>query len=100
LISVFANLKGHDSFHAINILTSKITIPAVKISGLVPLPILPEDSLLCPDPCSSSEIKLEPIDSNLFPCSTEKVRENATFMTEDETEAEFGEFLLDAVDWL
>jgi hypothetical protein len=73
----------------------------VKITGSTPLPLLPhEEALLSPDPVTSvSAIKLDPIDSTLFPCPREDGM--ATLLTdEEENEAEFGEFLLDAVDWL
>lgn len=80
-------------------LASKITIPAVKITGSNPLPLLPDDALLCPDPVSSlTASNLDPIDTNLFLCS----KDDGAMLTsdEEENEAEFGEFLLDAVDWL
>ena len=56
------------------LVASKITIPAVKISGTAPSAPLMSD---VPDPCLS--ILDEPLYSE---------------------ENEFGEFLLDAVDWL
>ena len=76
----------------------------MKISpGSTPtsLPLLPDiDSLLSPDACCSdnattSTIKLEPLDTPpvIIPVAP------AT-LTDEEHEAEFGEFLLDAVDWL
>lgn len=81
--------------------TAKITIPAVKITDAVPsFPILPDDELLAPEPCLSA-IKLEPIDSSLFLCPLDD-EAAAVLSTTDEEEdvTEFGEFLLDAVDWL
>jgi hypothetical protein len=88
--------------HLSSSLTAKITIPAVKITGAVPsFPILPDDEeLLAPEPCLSA-IKLEPIDSTLFPCPLDE-EAAAVLSTTDEEEdvTEFGEFLLDAVDWL
>ena len=90
-------------------MTSKITIPAVKISsGSAPsLPLLPdEESLLCPDPChsSSKKVTIAPIDSKLFPRpadeDTAPVPVNRMVNVAAEHEEEFGEFLLDAVDWL
>lgn len=85
------------SFH----LATKITIPAVKITDAPAFPLLPtsEDSLLPPDTCLSSntEVKLAPIDSNLFPVKEEKL---PALLSDEETEDEFGEFLLDAVQWL
>lgn len=82
-------------------MTSKITIPAVKTTGVAPLPLLPED-LLSPEPClsHSAVVKLEPIDSSLFPYPADKDREMPSLLTDEEKENEFGEFLLDAVDWL
>jgi hypothetical protein len=80
--------------------TTKITIPAVKITGAVPtFPILPDDELLAPEPCLSA-IKLEPIDSTLFPCPLDEAAAVLSTTDEDEDVTEFGEFLLDAVDWL
>jgi hypothetical protein len=82
-------------------LTAKITIPAVKITGAVPsFPILPDDGLLAPEPCLSA-IKWEPIDSTLFPFPLDEEAAAVLSTTdEDEDVTEFGEFLLDAVDWL
>lgn len=73
----------------------------MKITGAVPtFPILPDDVLLDPEPCLSA-IKLEPIDSSLFPCPLDEDPTAVLSGTdEDEDVAEFGEFLLDAVDWL
>ena len=90
-------------------MTSKITIPAVKISsGSTSLPLLPDDeALLCPDPCHSSAAganKIAPIDSKLFPRpadeDTAPVPVNRMLTVAADNEEEFGEFLLDAVDWL
>ncbi len=87
-------------------MTFKITIPAVKInSGSNSLPLLPDDeSLLCPDPCTSSANKIAPIDPKLFPRPVEEdtapVPVNTMLTVAAENEEEFGEFLLDAVDWL
>ena len=71
-------------------MSSKITIPAVKITdAVVPsLPMLPDDELFAPD-AILSEVKLDPMDDTLF-----------TEATDGNHAAEFGEFLLDAVDWL
>jgi hypothetical protein len=76
-------------------LTTKITIPAVKISGSTLL-IPEDDSLLTPEPCLS-EVKLEPIDSTLFPFP---VQPEVAVLSDEHADPEFGEFLLDAVDWL
>ena len=79
-------------------MASKITIPAVKITGAASLPLLPEDSMmlpaaLCPDPCmSSTEIKSELTD----PVADVKLQGVLLPDLEDD----FGEFLLDAVTWL
>jgi hypothetical protein len=105
-------------------------IPAVKIADAPALPLLPqsEDSmgaspvLASPEVCLSGgeavtavirnkksshrsaalaavmAAKLEPIDSSLFPVKQEE--ELPTLMTDEENEDEFGEFLLDAVQWL
>ena len=77
------------------------------------LPLLPDEMMLSPDPCSSSAamtaaptVKLVRIDSALFPRPTKEedlatIPMPATTLTDvEENEAEFGEFLLDAVDWL
>ena len=76
-------------------------IPAVKIADAPKLPFLPtsEAAISPPEPCaSSSAVKLEPIDSNLFPVKEQQ--ELPVLLTDEETEDEFGEFLLDAVQWL
>ena len=76
-------------------------IPAVKIADAPVLPLLPtsEDSILPPDACLSAPVaaKLDPIDSTLFSVTQEKL---PTLLSDEETEDEFGEFLLDAVQWL
>ena len=83
------------------LLATKITIPAVKIADAPTFPLLPtsEDSILPPDACLSStpDVKLAPIDSNLFPVKEERL---PALLTDEENEDEFGEFLLDAVQWL
>jgi len=78
-------------------LTSKITIPAVKITGAATSSLLPEDSMmlpaaLCPDPCvSSSENEME--DDPVANIKTQG-------LLLPDLEDEFGEFLLDACTWL
>jgi hypothetical protein len=72
----------------------KITIPAVKITpGSTFCPLLPDE----PNPCLSLQetLKLEPIDCTLFPCPIEADHDILSHH-----DPEFGEFLLDAVDWL
>ncbi len=72
----------------------------MKITGSSQLPLLPDPSLyLEPDPCPSSveTLKLDPIDSTLFPCLDQA---ESTVLSELQADPEFGEFLLDAVDWL
>ncbi|CAB9527524.1 expressed unknown protein [Seminavis robusta] len=89
-------------------MTYKITIPAVKINtGLAPpsLPLLPDDeSLVSPEPCQSLEagtvFKLEPNPDGSNTTAVSIPMPANTLTDEDENEAEFGEFLLDAVDWL
>ena len=101
-------------------MTFKITIPAVKInksgstsllkdtSATSSLPLLPDETMLSPDHCSSlvggtGVIKLEPIDSNHSSNNNLAVTIPLPSMAGEEdvtNEAEFGEFLLDAVDWL
>ena len=77
---------------------TKITIPAVKITGDAPaLPLNFDDTILPPQPCLSDSLKIEPIENPLFPVLNEA---EATPMLSTDPEAEFGEFLLDAVDWL
>ena len=62
------------------------------------LPLLPDESMLGPDLCSSSAtispaVTLAPIDAGMpMPA--------ATLTDVEECEAEFCEFLVDAVDWL
>jgi hypothetical protein len=99
-------------------------IPAVKIADAPTLPLLPQSndsiaSLPSPEECVSGTnpakstaippstgtkrirliaTKLDPIDSSLFSVKNEK--EPPTLLTDEENEDEFGEFLLDAVQWL
>jgi hypothetical protein len=42
-------------------------------------------------------VKLEPIDSTLFPFP---VQPEVAVLSDEHADPEFGEFLLDAVDWL
>jgi hypothetical protein len=93
--------RGQDSIHAVKYWPLTITIPAVKITEVVPaLPLFPllDKSIPPPDTCLSSppEIKLEPIDSTLFPTKEEKL---PSLLADEDNEDEFGEFLLDAVQW-
>jgi hypothetical protein len=70
----------------------------VKIIGDAPaLPLHFDEPLLPPQPCLSDSLKLARIDSALFPVLEE---EPAVVLSSPEQETEFGEFLLDAVDWL
>jgi hypothetical protein len=73
----------------------------VKITDVPSIPLLSssEDSILPPDTClsSSADVKLTPIDSSLFPVKEEML---PTLLTDEETEDDLGEFLLDAVQWL
>lgn len=101
---------------------------AVKIADAPALPFLPksEDSIAVvpsPDACVSKDVthavpgkcnainnnspsmavaptatSLKPIDSSLFPIKQED--KLPTLLTDEENEDEFGEFLLDAVQWL
>ncbi len=98
-------------------------IPAVKIADAPALPLLPQsedslDALASPESCVSGgaattvitnkpsrrtlaaamAAKLEPIDSSLFP--VKQLEELPALLTDEENEDEFGEFLLDAVQWL
>ena len=95
------SLSEAEIAYAITISATKITIPAVKITDAPAFPLLPtsEDSIMPPDACLSSNtnVKLAPIDSALFPVKEEKL---PTLLTDEENEDEFGEFLLDAVQWL
>ena len=94
------------------------SIPAVKITTVAPaLPFLPksEDSVTAiptPEACLSGDVvsptpsntvvpsntALDPIDSSLFPVKEEPKMPN--LLSDEENEDEFGEFLLDAVQWL
>ena len=74
----------------------------MKIADAVPsIPLLQSDvPVLPPEACVSSAtpgVKLDPIDSTLFPAKEEKLPD---LLTDEEAEDEFGEFLLDAVQWL
>lgn len=84
-------------------LANKITIPAVKIPDAPSLPLLPESDLVLPpetvlSTTTPSTVKLEPIDSSLFPAQEET--KLPSLLPGGENEDEFGEFLLDAVQWL
>jgi hypothetical protein len=72
----------------------------VKITGCKAaptLPLLPDDEL-SPEPCLSEElVKLEPIEDTLFPIKDDL---ESLAVVSDGQEAEFGEFLLDAMEWL
>jgi len=92
-------------------LASKITIPAVKITGNTRAPTFPDlptsssttnDTLLTPDPCLSDTVKLDPIDSALFPspATEDDSSSDAVLSTDEEEESELGAFLMDAVEWL
>ena len=92
--------------HLVEIVTAKITIPAVKITGDTAEAVF-QDEDLAPYPCSSEESMamdadellhqvLDPIDSSLFTVKEEEV----AILSGSEEENDFGEFLLDAVDWL
>jgi len=112
--------RGSQCIRTHHSLTAKITIPAVKITGLDAdavatstnevddAVVAPEDSIvLTPDPVESTtedvawsadmedllDVGLDPIDASLFPVSDV---EDAAGLPDPE----FGEFLLDAVDWL
>ena len=82
-------------------LATKITIPAVKIPDAPSLPLLPDsdDNVLPPDSVLSATtaVKLARIDSALFPAQEEP---KLPSLLPGENEDEFGEFLLDAVQWL
>jgi hypothetical protein len=88
--------------------TSKITIPAVKIAtGDEAVAFLEEDDP-SPDPCLMEvstvdtgvddlcHIALDPIESSLFILKDDE----STGIVDTHEESEFGEFLLDAVEWL
>lgn len=80
--------------------SSKITIPAVKITDAAPptFPVLSsDDSLLPPDMCVSVPEKLEPMDQAMLEEAADAVL-SAT--NHHECNEDIGEFLLDAVDWL
>lgn len=80
---------------------AKITIPAVKITPDTVLPLLPDEAFMEPEPCLSTiPIKLEPDDA-LFPAPEESVDILSEVVPPTiPPNDEFGDFLLDAVDWL
>lgn len=86
----------------------KITIPAVKITGNTdPTPPTPRsnDTVVpapdhCPSTVGKNKMTLDPIDNSLFLNPTASAEEGSAVVLTDEEENEFGEFLLDAVDWL
>jgi hypothetical protein len=66
-------------------------------------PTLPLDfveTILPPQPCLSEALKIGPIDSALFPTVLDEENSTPMLTSPDEDTEEFGEFLLDAVDWL
>lgn len=73
----------------------------MKIPDAPTLPLIPtsDDAILPPEAVLSAPpaVKLDPIDSSLFPVKEERL---PALLTDEETEDEFGEFLLDAVQWL
>lgn len=96
-------------------------IPAVKIADAPALPLFPQsedsiDNLTSPEACLSggtvtrtksshhrspvtgTTVTLDPIDSSLFPVKQDEGL--PALLTDEENEDEFGEFLLDAVQWL
>jgi len=89
--------------------SNMISRPAVKITDMAALPLLPEVS---PDNCVSrsmiSGLKLDAIDNEntSFFCRTSSVvtvteKEIPRVLSDEETdETDFGAFLLDAIDWL
>ena len=83
-------------------MANKITIPAVKIPDAPSLPLLPDsdDQALPPEVVLSAPrlVKLEPIDSSLFPVA--KDEKLPALLIDEGNEDDFGEFLLDAVQWL
>jgi hypothetical protein len=84
------------------LLAIKITIPAVKIPDAPSLPLLPEtDEIVLPPEVvlstTTPAVKLERIDSSLFPSQEEP---KLPSLLPGENEDDFGEFLLDAVQWL
>ena len=71
----------------------------MKITGdAPPLPLSFDEPILPPQPCLSESLKIEPIDTALFPALEEE--EPSPILASPDQETEFGEFLLDAVDWL
>jgi hypothetical protein len=74
----------------------------VKISDAPSLPILTDsdDPVLTPEVILSAPpmVKLDPIDSSLF--SVKEEEKLPALLSDEEKEDEFGEFLLDAVQWL
>ncbi|CAJ1912150.1 unnamed protein product [Cylindrotheca closterium] len=82
---------------------TKITIPAVKITEAPTFPLLPttvnEDTFIEPDTCLSTGVtRLEPtIEDTLPPLKQQRL---PNLLSDEETEDDLGEFLLDAVEWL
>mmetsp|Transcript_23614 Transcript_23614/g.40068 ORF Transcript_23614/g.40068 Transcript_23614/m.40068 type:complete len:100 (-) Transcript_23614:56-355(-) len=78
---------------------SKITIPAVKITGDALFPVDDESMMLpvslCPDPCLSSNAE-----EDGTPSVELKQETIPSLLRDTEDETEFGAFLLDAVQWL
>lgn len=73
----------------------------MKITDAPALPPLPtsDDAIIPPEAVLSAppQVKLDPIDSSLFRVKEEKF---PALLSDEENEDEFGEFLLDAVQWL
>eukprot|EP00428_Durinskia_dybowskii_P009659 CAMPEP_0170304264 /NCGR_PEP_ID=MMETSP0116_2-20130129/52474_1 /TAXON_ID=400756 /ORGANISM="Durinskia baltica, Strain CSIRO CS-38" /LENGTH=303 /DNA_ID=CAMNT_0010556251 /DNA_START=54 /DNA_END=965 /DNA_ORIENTATION=- len=79
-----------------------ISRQAVKISDAPSLPLLTDsdEPVLTPEVILSATpmVKLDPIDSSLF--SVKEEEKLPALLSDEEKEDEFGEFLLDAVQWL
>jgi hypothetical protein len=81
-------------------------IPAVKITGVNPLPLLEDDDddlmmleELCPEICvSTGDIHLDSMESSLLPSLDADIIPN--LLSDRDDESDLGEFLLDAVQWL
>eukprot|EP00536_Pseudo-nitzschia_multiseries_P003015 jgi/Psemu1/318055/estExt_fgenesh1_pm.C_430008 len=124
---VLMGIESYEHEFSDNMISRHATssIPAVKITTVAPaLPFLPKSedsvtSLPTPEACLSGEVvapqvvvaspapsnpavapstTLDPIDSSLFPVKEEPKLPN--LLSDEENEDEFGEFLLDAVQWL
>jgi len=110
VVSTESNLDAHvvrSTLFRHMISPSKITIPAVKITGEIIVTSTSSDNLLlpialCPDPCVS-HVADDDDDEHVQELRRKNTFKKATLpllLSDEDAEAEFDSFLLDAAQWL